>query len=197
MDTESLLNLFSAEDNVGLLCGVQRADGKYLVGIDYDNEALWRQHLKQASDNEGFNWLMGGPVVETGSGKRHHYVLSDSAEKIVFADASGKHHAGEVQGAGTQLVAPPSIHPTTVREYRWLDESWQDIQFVDHLTLAASYPAKAGKQKFNRHSKKKEKQGFSNGDAGNFGNDSTFYDYSTIDFIALFQSRGWVIEDKG
>jgi len=197
LDTESLLNLFSATDNVGLLCGIQMGDGKYLVGIDYDNEALWRKHLEQANDNEGFDWLMGGPVVETGSGKRHHYVLSDSPEKIVFADASGKHHAGEVQGAGTQLVAPPSIHPTTGKEYRWLDESWQDIHFVGHLTLQASYPAKADKRKFKENSNKEEKQQFSSSDAGDFGNDSTFYDYSTIDFIALFQSRGWVIEDKG
>ena len=197
LDTESLLNLFSATDNVGLLCGIQMGDGKYLVGIDYDNEALWRKHLEQANDNEGFDWLMGGPVVETGSGKRHHYVLSDSPEKIVFADASGKHHAGEVQGAGTQLVAPPSIHPTTGKEYRWLDESWQDIHFVGHLTLQASYPAKADKRKFKENSNKEEKQRFSSSDAGDFGNDSTFYDYSTIDFIALFQSRGWVIEDKG
>ena len=197
LDTESLLNLFSATDNVGLLCGVQRGDGRYLVGIDYDNDALWRKHLEQANDNEGFVWLMGGPVVETGSGKRHHYVLSDSAEKIVFADASGTHHAGEVQGVGTQLVAPPSIHPTTGREYRWLDESWQDIHFVDHLTLEASYPVKADKRKFKANSKKEEEQGFSSSDAGSFGNDSTFYDYSTIDFIALFQSRGWLIKDKG
>ena len=198
LDTEAVLRLFSAEDNVGLLCGIPMVEGRFLRGIDYDDDALWETHLQKSNDDEGYEWLKGGPVVETGSGKRHHYVLSDTPAKFVFAGAGGiADHGGEIQGEGTQLVVPPSIHPVTRKEYRWLDESWQDIHFVDHLTLAASYPAKAGKQKFNGHSKKKEKQGFSSSDTGDFGNDITFYDYSTIDFIALFQSRGWVIEDKG
>ena len=127
---------------------------------------------------------------------KHHYVLSDAPEKFVFQGHNDNEHGGEVQGAGTQCVAPPSIHPDTGREYQWQYESWDRLPFVTNEQLQHSYTPLKEKAKFEGGRKKEEKQGFSSSDARNFGNDSPFYDYSSIDFIALFQSRGWVIKDK-
>ncbi|MEC7221438.1 MAG: bifunctional DNA primase/polymerase, partial [SAR324 cluster bacterium] len=197
VDVEEVLRIFEPDNNVGLLAGIPLKDGQYLRIIDYDDESLWDQHIELADKGKGYAWLEQGGIVRTGSGGKHHYVLSDAPEKFVFQGHNGNPHGGEIQGARTQCVAPPSIHPDTKEEYEWFYENWDHLPLVSDQELQRSYTPVQMKTKFTEGKKKEERQGFSTSDAGDFGNDSTFYDYSTIDFIALFQSRGWVLEDKG
>ena len=156
----------------------------------------WDQHIEQAEKGKGYAWLEQGGIVRTGSGGKHLYVLSDDPGKFVFQGHNGNPHGGEIQGIGSQCVAPPSIHPDTKEEYEWFYENWDHLPLVSDQELQRSYTPVKVKTKFKEGKKKEEKKGFSSTDAGDFGNDSTFYDYSTIDFIALFQSRSWVLEDK-
>ena len=131
---EKVIQRFSDDDNVGLLMGIPygEASGGYLRGADYDDPTLHDEHCQL----EPFPaWLDTGVVVRTGSGKWHHYLLVNNPEKYVF---SGKEmdHGGEVQGAGTQLVAPPSIHPDTGMEYEFVfDPDWENLSFLLDTTL--------------------------------------------------------------
>ena len=197
VDVEEVLRMFEPDNNVGLLAGIPLKNGQYLRIIDYDDSELWDQHIELEDKGKGYAWLEQGGIVRTGSGGKHHYVLSDDPDKFVFQGHNGNPHGGEIQGVGTQCVAPPSIHPDTKEEYEWFYENWDHLPLVSDQELQRSYTPVQMKTKFKEGKKKEERKGFSSSDAGDFGNDSTFYDYSTIDFIALFQSRGLVLEDKG
>ncbi len=194
VDINDLLRSFAPTDNVGLLCGIQMKEGQYLRGIDYDDIVLWNEHANLAEAKKGYEWLEQGGIVRTGSGKCHHYVLSDSSEKFVFLGHDDSEHGGEIQGAGTQLVAPPSIHPDTKQEYEWYDENWENLPFVPDARLRSAYVPTKAKSSFLGGRKK---QPFSAKDALIEIPSSVYFDYSTIDFIALFRDRGWVMQDKG
>ena len=89
----------------------------------------------------------------------------------------------------------PAWHPIIAKGgIQWFYENWDHLPLF-RQELQRSY-LQSDEDQVQGGKKKEERQGFSSSDAEDFGNDSTFYDYSTIDFIALFQSRGWVIEDK-
>jgi len=133
---EEVLRMFRPEDNVGLLCGIQMKDGRFLKGIDYDDLTMWEEH----GGNTDISWFSRGSIVKTGSGKFHHYVLSDDPNKFVFGGRSDPTHGGEVQGVGTQCVAPPSIHPDTGKEYLWGQEDWENLAFVPDSLLKYHYP---------------------------------------------------------
>jgi len=64
--------------------------------------------------------------VETGSGKRHRYYITESPEKIILDDPNEqdteKAHLGEFQGPGAQCVGPGSIHPKSKNEYKVLKD---------------------------------------------------------------------------
>ena len=152
-----------------------------------------------ASDQEGYGWLLSGPLVRTGNDNSHHYILSDSSEKFVFQGKESTEHGGEIQGAGTQLVAPPSIHPDTGEEYRWIHEDWEDLVLVSQQQLQENYHPKTSKSKFTAaiQPAQRKRPLFSSSDAGDFSAPPTLYDYSSIDWIALFSERGWFVRDNG
>ncbi len=208
MDINDLLKDFAPSDNVGLLCGIQMREGRYLRAIDYDDLTMWDEHAA----NQEIEWLTKGSIVETGSGKFHHYVLSDCPKKFVFAGREDPEHGGEIQGVGTQCVAPPSIHPDTKKEYKWAQEDWEGLPFVPDSKMKYYYQPTKEKKKFTggRTDKTDKKN------SGSFvsppaeektiykavkpeprAHDEVYYDYSTIDFIALFRARGEVIQDNG
>ena len=209
VSTEEVLRAFQPNDNVGLLCGIQMQDGRYLMGIDYDDLTMWDEHAA----NQEIKWLTQGSIVKTGSGKFHHYVLSDCPNKFVFGGRSDPSHGGEVQGVGTQCVAPPSIHPDTGKEYLWGQEDWENLAFVPDSLLKYHYPPAKEKKKFagggTAKTDKKNSGSFGSTPAeektiykameptGPGGYEKVYYDYSTIDFIALFRDRGEVIQDNG
>ena len=192
---EEILRMFRPEDNVGLLCGIQMKDGRFLKGIDYDDLTMWDEH----GGNTDISWLSRGSIVKTGSGKFHHYVLSDDPNKFVFGGRSDPTHGGEVQGAGTQCVAPPSIHPDTGKEYLWGQEDWENLAFVPDSLLKYHYPPAKEKKKFTGGSTAKtDKKTLIKAVAPTVEpSGEVYYDYSTIDFIALFRDRGWVIQETG
>jgi len=105
LSAEAILQRFGPSDNVGLLLGISwRQRGLFLRGIDYDDLDLWEEHMACAGDQEGYGWLLSGPMVRTGNDNSHHYILSDSSEKFVFQGKESTEHGGEIQGAGTQLA---------------------------------------------------------------------------------------------
>ena len=200
LSAEAILQRFRPSDNVGLLLGIPwRQRGLFLRGIDYDDLDLWKEHMDCASDQEGYGWLLSGPLVRTGNGNSHHYILSDSPEKFVFQGKESTEHGGEIQGAGTQLVAPPSIHPDTGEEYRWIHEDWEDLVLVSQQQLQENYHPKTSKSKFTAaiQPAQRKRSPFSSSDAGDFSAPPTLYDYSSIDWIALFGERGWFVRDNG
>ena len=200
LSAEAILQRFGPSDNVGLLLGIPwRQRGLFLRGIDYDDLDLWEEHMDCASDQEGYGWLLSGPLVRTGNDNSHHYILSDSSEKFVFQGKESTEHGGEIQGAGTQLVAPPSIHPDTGEEYRWIHEDWEDLVLVSQQQLQENYHPKTSKSKFTAaiQPAQRKRPLFSSSDAGDFSAPPTLYDYSSIDWIALFSERGWFVRDNG
>jgi len=192
---EEVLRMFRPDDNVGLLCGIQMKDGRFLKGIDYDDLKMWEEH----GGNTDISWFSRGSIVKTGSGKFHHYVLSDDPNKFVFGGRSDPTHGGEIQGAGTQCVAPPSIHPDTGKEYLWGQEDWDNLAFVPDSLLKYHYPPVKEKKKFTggRTAKTDKKTVIKAVAPTVEPAGEVYYDYSTIDFIALFRDRGWVIQETG
>lgn len=194
---EEVLRMFGPEDNVGLLCGVPMQDGRYLKGIDYDDLTMWEEHAA----NQEIEWLTQGPIVKTGSGKFHHYVLSDDPNKFVFGGREKADHGGEVQGKGTQCVAPPSIHPDTLKEYKWAQEDWEGLPFVPDSLLKYYYPPTKEKKKFaggrKDQASAEEKTIYKAVKPEPRAQNEGYYDYSTIDFITLFRDRGWVTQETG
>lgn len=126
---DEVIKRFSDSDNVGLLMGIPygKSSGGYLRGVDYDDPALHDAHCQIDPFPA---WLDTGVVVRTGSGKWHHYILVNDPAKYVFKGQE-LDHGGEVQGTGTQLVAPPSIHPDTDVEYEFVfDPDWEKLSFL-------------------------------------------------------------------
>lgn len=199
ISTEEVLRMFAPNDNVGLLAGIPLKNGQFLRIIDYDDESLWEQHIDLTEKGKGYAWLETSGIVITGSGKKHHYVLSDDPDKFVFEGHNGNEHGGDLQGAGSQCVAPPSIHPDTKEEYEWHVENWDHLPVVLEGQLKYSYKPKTEKKKFtgggtDKTDKKTVIKAVAPTD---FTSDKGFYDYSTIDFITLFRDRGWVISENG
>lgn len=198
VDVEEVLRMFAPNDNVGLLAGIPLKDGQYLRIIDYDDSELWNRHITLTEAGKGYAWLENSGTVHTGSGGRHHYVLSDTPGKFVFQGHNGNPHGGEVQGTGTQCVAPPSIHPETKEEYQWLYENWDQLPVVLDSQLQYSYKPKTEKTQFTGGKKEEDGPLFKAIASPLFTESKkVYYDYSTIDFIALFRARGEVIQDNG
>jgi hypothetical protein len=96
-------------------------------------------------------------------------------------------------------VAPPSIHPDTGKEYLWGQEDWENLAFVPDSLLKYHYPPAKEKKKFAGGSTAKtDKKTVIKAVAPTVEPaGEVYYDYSTIDFIALFRDRGWVIQETG
>lgn len=94
--------------NVGVRCGAG------LVVLDVDTRDGGQKSLAALIAENGEPPL--GPTVITGSGGFHYYFRGDcrscNLRKLGIAGL-------ELKAGGTQVVAPPSIHPDTGREYVW------------------------------------------------------------------------------
>ncbi len=108
-DADEIAAHLNASGNLGLLGG--EING--LAPVDIDDLAAFAEMERALGP-------LGGPWVETGSGKPHHYVPWEPRlpAKLRWHDVI----VGEIQrGPGQQqVVCPPSIHPITGRPYRWL-----------------------------------------------------------------------------
>lgn len=97
-DDPKLLNHIS-KGNYGVLLG----HGGLIV-IDADTEEFAKEIEKKLPETF---------TVETGSGGRHYYYLSDAKKKIIFIKR-GIHH-GELQTKGQFVVGANCIHPNKKR----------------------------------------------------------------------------------
>jgi hypothetical protein len=124
-------------ENLGVRLGKwSKIDGMYLHVFDVDIRI--ESEGDEALDT--FEKLLPGVDVwslhrvQSGSGgkSRHFYFVTDApflSKKLAhsgrkFVDAKGKQHWTweiELFGTGKQVALPPSIHPDTGKEYRWID----------------------------------------------------------------------------
>jgi len=94
-DDSRLLGWIREGGNCGIICGY----GKLFV-IDCDHQDL----VKRINAR-----LPATFRVRTGGGKFHYYyIVPDMDKKIILDNGT---HLGEIQGSGTQVLCPPSIHP--------------------------------------------------------------------------------------
>ncbi len=112
-DDEKLLNHLSHDNNYGIVTGY----GNLRV-IDIDDLTLINDIDKK------LNTL----TIETGSGKRHYYILSNYNKNHVF-----KKSAGELRCNNYQVVCPNSIHPKTKSPYKILKNT--DITYIEEKEL--------------------------------------------------------------
>ena len=95
--------------NVGLLCG-----DRYVV-LDIDPRHNGDAALTKLTAKHGP--LPQTATVATGGGGWHHYFAAEGVASRVLARGL------ELRAIGEQVVAPPSIHPDSGREYVWLARS--------------------------------------------------------------------------
>lgn len=114
-DTTAVAALFTSEDfNVGCATG-RRDDGKYLVVVDVDpghgGDSSWQELIAKYPEID-----TATSCVETGTGGRHYYYLSDVE---IRNSASVLAPGVDIRGEGGYVVLPPSRHPNG-NKYRWL-----------------------------------------------------------------------------
>lgn len=85
----------SSNGNYGVLCGTNN-----LIVIDADTDII----SKLVEDN-----LPETFTVKTGSGGKHFYFFSEFNKKTVLIKDGT--HFGEIQGTGSQVIGPGSVHP--------------------------------------------------------------------------------------
>ncbi len=90
------------ERNIGVVCGAVSGG---LVTLDFDAQEAFNQYV------EKFPELMSTRIHLSGSGKGYHvfYYVSDIPHSKMYALSFGRI---EVKSSGTQVVFPPSIHPS-------------------------------------------------------------------------------------
>lgn len=101
--------------NIGLVCGPDSG----VAVLDFDQTDAMRQMAESLAPVR--------PWVETGRGRFHCYIRweADLPARLMWRGEN----VGEVQrGPGLQhVVMPPSIHPETGREYRWLVDPSEEL----------------------------------------------------------------------
>lgn len=118
-DNFQLKNHLENGGNYGVLCGGE----KNLLVVDLDdikNMEEIREKLPKTF------------TIKTGSGKYHLYFYSNNLKKYKILDEE-MNTIADVQGEGTQVIAPNSIHPTTKEAYKILED--REINFIDYEEL--------------------------------------------------------------
>jgi len=131
---DQLAKSFRPGMNVGFRPGEpSRVCGGFLHVLDLDVRRAELAEEARAALRKAVPDFENLPTVQSGSGgpSLHLYFLSPSPLSTVklahsagsFIDGEGKKHWDwelEVLGTGRNVVLPPSIHPQTGRQYRWL-----------------------------------------------------------------------------
>ncbi len=108
--------------NVQLMTGVNTSGAFKIVVVDLDGPgavSAWKQIAREHDFSHSGTW-----IVETGGGGKHIYFslpweTNRCPTRTIWTDGQ-KHSAIEILGDGRLVVAPPSRHVVTGREYRWL-----------------------------------------------------------------------------
>lgn len=114
-----------SEDNIALLCGSQFTDGTYFNVIDIDNRKKSSEpdaNQTLAEFEERFGGIPLTPTVKTPSGGFHFYLRSYNPIRKFKPMAKV-----DIQGLGSYVLAPPSLHPNGLQyvfdEYFSLDDT--------------------------------------------------------------------------
>jgi P4 family phage/plasmid primase-like protien len=117
-DSSDLLQHLQDGGNYGIICG----PGEVRV-LDCDELSRLKELGVLAKFPQTF-------AVQSRVGRVHrYYLIPELKKKIVLfdpilKDENGQHlHLGEIQGPGTQIVAPGSIHSVTGEPYKVIDDS--------------------------------------------------------------------------
>lgn len=149
MTPADLEDTYEKGRNIGVRLGKwSRVDGFYLHVLDMDirdpdftDDA--RCELADIAKAWGITPDDFVPVISGSGGEsRHLYFLTDkpfSSKKLwhsteSFIDEKGtKHWCAEIElfGTGKQVALPPSIHPDTLKEYRWEHGTFDSRDLID------------------------------------------------------------------
>ena len=104
-----------ADHGVGIATGA--GSGVFVLDVDISDGKAGDETLRALEDSYGP--LTDTVRVITGSGGAHiYYRMPEGVE--IRNDAGRKLGPGlDIRGEGGQVVAPPTIHPTTGRAYEW------------------------------------------------------------------------------
>ena len=149
MTPEDLEESYEKGRNIGVRLGKwSRVQGFYLHVLDLDirdadyADDTWAQ-MGEIADAWGLKVSDFVRVISGSGGEsRHLYFLTDkpfSSKKLwhtkeSFVDEKGtKHWCAEIElfGTGKQVALPPSIHPDTLKEYRWEHGDFDPADLVD------------------------------------------------------------------
>lgn len=110
--------------NVGILTG-----DLVVLDIDVKNDGFTSLEQLQAEIGP----LPPTACVETGGGGRHYYFRPPNGRRVRCSQ--GILPGLDVRGNAGLVVAPPSIHPTTGREYKWIRHLRQGIAEIPPALL--------------------------------------------------------------
>ena len=115
--------------NVAIVTG-ERSGGLVVVDLDIDDQKGidGKASLKKWCDENDMYYLESDATVATGRGGQHLYFQSD----YKYHNQVGCLEGVDIRGEGGCVVAPPSIHGTTNREYTWdIDEDEINVPKAD------------------------------------------------------------------
>jgi len=109
--------------NIGIVCG--RVSGN-LVVLDFDRKEVWDKWLKSWDEGKWGSIYDATPVVETGQG---HHVYLRTKSPVSKTKANGI----DIQGEGSCIVAPPSVHRSG-KEYKFVNSDIDQILEIGNLS---------------------------------------------------------------
>ena len=115
--------------NVAIVTG-KRSGGLVVIDLDIDDQKGidGRDSLQKWCDQNDMFCLESSATVETGRGVKHLYFQSDNS----YHNQVGCLDGVDIRGEGGIVVAPPSMHGTTKREYIWdIDEDEVTVPKAD------------------------------------------------------------------
>jgi len=109
--------------NIGIISGSVSGN---LVVLDFDRKEVWDEWLKNWNEDKHRSIYEVTPVVETGRGY-HVYLRTKSPVRKTNANGI------DIQGEGSYIVAPPSIHNSD-KEYKFLNPNIDQILEIKNLS---------------------------------------------------------------
>ncbi len=105
---------------VGLIMGGEIRPGEYVFALDVDPRKGGDRSLRRLLRRLGLHIPSITATALTGGGGTH-YLLTAPFPVKSLTDAFGSEFPGlDTKGVGGYIVAAPSVHPKTGKEYRWL-----------------------------------------------------------------------------
>lgn len=154
--------------NVAIVTG-ERSGGLVVIDLDVDDDKGidGRESLEKWCDDNDLYPIESCATVATGRGGQHLYFQSD----FPYHNHVGCLEGVDIRGEGGCIIAPPSIHGTTSRNYVWdIDEDDVNIPkadsdvvfFLASMEAADTGGADPGEKKKNNFAEKTEEGGRNN-----------------------------------